>query len=52
MLEEVGIPREMWADPDMWVSFLRIARAARELSAEELSLLAERAEACVIETDA
>ena len=47
VLEQVGLPKQLWSDPDRWVAFLRLARAGSTLSPEEISLLAERAEACV-----
>lgn len=47
ILLQVGLPKELWGDPDRWVAFLRLARAASTLSPEEMSLLAEHAEACV-----
>ena len=50
VLEQVGIPPQLWASEDTWVAFLRITRAAADLSAEEISLLAEHSEACI--TDA
>jgi transcriptional regulator with XRE-family HTH domain len=48
VLEQVGLSRELWSDSDRWVAFLRLTRAAGNLSAEEISRLADRAEACVI----
>lgn len=50
VLEQVGVPRELWRDADRWVAFLRLTRAAATLSPAELSLLADRAEACVLDT--
>ncbi|MGI5818491.1 MAG: helix-turn-helix domain-containing protein [Armatimonadota bacterium] len=49
ILEQVGLPRELWGDSDRWVAFLRLTRAAAELSAEEISRLADRAETCLID---
>lgn len=48
-LEQVGLPRELWHDPDRWVAFLRLADAASALSADEISRLAHGAEACLVE---
>ena len=48
VLEQVGIPRQLWEDSDRWVGFLRMARAASELSADEISRLADNAEACLL----
>jgi len=48
VLEQVGLPRELWYDADRWVAFLRLTRSASSLSAEEISLLADRAEACLL----
>lgn len=47
VLEQVGIPPVLWASEDVWVAFLRVARASAAMSAEELTLLAEHSEACV-----
>ena len=47
VLEQVGVPAQLWTSPEMWVAFLRIARASAELTPEELSLLADHSEACV-----
>jgi transcriptional regulator with XRE-family HTH domain len=47
-LEQVGLSRDLWSDSDRWVAFLRLTRAAADLSPEEISRLADRAEACII----
>jgi len=49
ILEQVGLPRELWSDSDRWVSFLRLTRAAADLSSEEISRLADGAEACLLQ---
>ncbi|MFO8081440.1 MAG: helix-turn-helix transcriptional regulator [Armatimonadota bacterium] len=49
ILEQVGLSRELWSDSERWVAFLRLTRAATTLSAEEISRLADRAEACLID---
>lgn len=51
ILEQVGLPRDLWSDSDRWVAFLRLTRAAADLSAGEISRLADRAEACLLEPD-
>lgn len=48
ILEQVGLSRELWSDPDRWVAFLRLTRAAAGLSPEEISRLADNAEACLL----
>lgn len=48
-LEQVGLPPELWRDPHRWVAFLRLAAAATDLAADEISRLAVRAESCVVE---
>jgi len=48
ILEQVGITRELWSDSDRWVAFLRLTRAAGNLSSEEISRLADSAEACLL----
>ncbi len=47
-LEQVGLPPELWDDPDRWVAFLRLAAAAADLSPDEISRLAREAETCVV----
>jgi len=49
VLEQVGLARELWSDADRWVAFLRLTRAAASLSPEEISRLADGAEACLRE---
>ena len=49
VLEQVGLPGELWRDADRWIAFLRLARSASSLSPEEISLLADRAEACLLD---
>ena len=49
VLEQVGLPRELWSDSDRWVAFLRLTRAAARLSPEELSRLADRVEVCLLD---
>lgn len=48
-LDQVGLPRALWDSPERWVAFLRLAQAAAELDAHQVSLLAGNAESCVIE---
>lgn len=48
ILEQVGLSRELWSDSERWVAFLRLTRAATSLSPEEISVLADRAEACIV----
>lgn len=51
VLEQVGVPRELWDDSDGWVAFLRLSRAAAKLSSEEISRLADNAEACLLDVE-
>ena len=48
ILEQVGLSRELWSDSDRWVAFLRLTRAAADLSSDEISRLADSAEACLL----
>lgn len=47
ILEQVGLSRDLWTDSDRWVAFLRLSQATATLSPEEISRLADTAEACV-----
>lgn len=47
VLDEVGIPRALWDDPDRWVAFLRLAQAAAEMSPTQITLLSRNAESCI-----
>lgn len=50
VLEQVGLSRDLWTDSERWVAFLRLTRAAADLSPDEISRLAERAEACLLDS--
>jgi transcriptional regulator with XRE-family HTH domain len=47
ILEQVGLPPQLWRDADTWVAFLRLAAAASKLNTERLLALAQHAETCV-----
>lgn len=49
VLDQVGLPPALWASPERWVAFLRLAQAAAELDAHQVSVLAGNAESCVVQ---
>lgn len=51
ILEQVGLPRDLWSDSDRWVAFLRLTRATATLSPDEISRLADSAEACLLQEE-
>jgi len=48
ILEQVGLSHDLWTDSDRWVAFLRLTHATAKLSSDEISRLADSAEACVL----
>ena len=46
-LEQVGMPRALWRDSETWLGFLRLAQAAADLHAGQITMLAENAETCL-----
>ncbi|MGD9497868.1 MAG: helix-turn-helix domain-containing protein [Armatimonadota bacterium] len=44
VLEQVGIPSSLWQNSEKWLAFLRLAGAATELDAEDITALADHAE--------